>query len=215
MKNQMKKYILTTVIVFVFTFTNAQEIKFGAKAGLNIANLTGYFPDSSPLTGFNVGVFAEIKIANKFAVQPELLFSTQGNKMKVPVLDASSDYLYSYDGKWNLSYLNLPVMAKYYILDKLSIETGPQIGLLLSAKAKYSSDDRALPSLNTSTAEYDIKNYIKSVDLGLNFGATYDFSENLSVNFRYNLGLANINNEPMSSSNIKNKVLSLSLGYKY
>lgn len=214
MKNQMKKYILTTVIVFVFTLTNAQKIKFGAKAGLNIANLTGYFPDSSPLTGFNIGVFGEIKITNKFAVQPELLFSTQGNKMKIPVLDISSVFLYSYDGKWNLSYLNLPVMAKYYILDKLSIETGPQIGLLLSAKAKYSSD-KALPSLNTSTAEYDIKNYIKSVDLGLNFGVTYDVSKNLSFNFRYNLGLANINNEPMSSSNIKNKVLSLSLGYKY
>ncbi|MFV7235983.1 MULTISPECIES: porin family protein [Flavobacterium] len=210
----MKKYILTAVTVFVFALTNAQKVNFGAKAGLNVANLTGYFPDSSPLIGFNAGIFTEIKITDKFAVQPELLFSTQGNKMKIPVLDASSVFLYSYDGKWNLSYLNLPVMAKYYILDKLSIEAGPQIGLLLSAKAKYSSD-RALPSLNTSTSEYDIKNYLKSIDLGLNFGAVYDVSKNLSVNFRYNLGLANINNEPMSSSNIKNKVFSLSLGYKH
>ncbi|RZJ55928.1 MAG: PorT family protein, partial [Flavobacterium sp.] len=33
-----------------------------------------------------------------------------------------------------LSYLNVPIMAKYYVIEKLSLEAGPQIGFLLSAK---------------------------------------------------------------------------------
>lgn len=210
----MKKYIFTAIIVFLFASANAQKVKFGAKAGFNLANLTGDFADSSTITGFNAGIFAEIKITDKFAIQPELLFSTQGNKIKIPVYDNSSVIVYYYEGKKNLTYLNLPVIAKYYIIDKLSIEAGPQIGLLLGAKVKYSSD-RALPTLYTSKSEYDIKNDLKSIDFGLSFGANYDISKNLYLNFRYNLGLANINNEPMSSLNIKNKIFSLSLGYKY
>src|SRR5690606_40294848 len=77
----MKKLVLSLLFVAVATIAgNAQEIKFGAKAGLNIANQTGDVEDSKSLIGFHLGAFAEIKLAEQFAFQPELLYSIQGAK---------------------------------------------------------------------------------------------------------------------------------------
>ena len=45
----MKKIILTSfMLCSVFAFS--QEIKFGAKVGLNISNLRGNYPEFSPQT---------------------------------------------------------------------------------------------------------------------------------------------------------------------
>jgi len=74
------------------------------------------------------------------------LFSTQGTTIE------------GYDGDSNnnvkLNYLNIPVLAKYYITDAFSVEAGPQIGLLLSAKSRGE----------------DIGDLYKSSDFGLNLG---------------------------------------------
>jgi opacity protein-like surface antigen len=180
----MKKIILTAVAVLAFGFANAQ-VKFGAKVALNVATLTGDVEDASSLIGFQVGAFAEIKVSEKFAVQPELMYSAQG---------ASFDY-----GDSQLGYLNIPVMAKYYVAKSFSLEAGPQIGFLLSAK-----DDGD-----------DIKDDLSSTDFGFNFGAGYDFTENLSAGLRYNLGLTNLIDIEGFDSTAKNGVFSVSLGYKF
>ena len=96
----MKKIILSALAVFVFGFTNAQEVKFGLKGGLNVANITGDIEDNSSKVGFHVGGFAEIKVSEKFSVQPELLFSTQGTKFDFEGTNVN----------FNLSYLNIPIM---------------------------------------------------------------------------------------------------------
>jgi long-subunit fatty acid transport protein len=183
--NKMKKIILSAAAVMAFGFANAQSVKFGAKAAVNVASLTGDIEDASSLVGFQVGGFAEIKISDKFAVQPELMFSAQG---------AESD-----GEKLNLNYLNIPVLAKYYVAKSFSLEAGPQIGFLLSAKEDGE----------------DFKDYLSSTDFGFNFGAGYDFTENLSAGLRYNLGLSNIIDSEDNDGSIKNSVFSVSLGYKF
>jgi len=183
----MKKIILAAVAVFAFGFVNAQDVKFGAKVGLNVATLTGDVEDASSLIGFQVGGFAEIKVSDKFAVQPELLFSAQG----------STDDFDNSD--LNLNYLNIPVMAKYYVAESFSLEAGPQIGFLMSAKVEGE----------------DVKDFIESVDFGLNFGAGYDFTEKLSAGLRYNLGLSNTFKDAGEDFKAKNSVFSIALGYKF
>ena len=202
----MKKIILSVAAVFAFGFANAQETKFGVKGGLNLANFSGDVEDNSSKIGFNVGGFVEIKVSDKFAIQPELLFSTQGAKFE------ESGSGFSYESKYNLSYLNIPVMAKYYAADKFSLEFGPQIGFLTSAKDDYTATESGV----TVSGNEDIKDIFESVDFGVNFGAGYDFTENLSVGLRYNLGLSNIaKTEAGDDTKISNNVFSLSLGYKF
>lgn len=77
-KINMKKIILSVVAIFAFGFSNAQEVKFGAKAGLNLSTITGGNLSGGSRVGFHVGGLAEIGLTEKFAVQPELLLSMKG-----------------------------------------------------------------------------------------------------------------------------------------
>ncbi len=204
----MKKIILTVAAVFAFGFANAQETKFGIKGGVNFANLAGDIEDNSSLIGFNVGGLVEIKVSDKFFIQPELLFSAQGAKEEYS--ETFNGTTINYDSKLNLSYLNIPVMAKFYVADKFSLEAGPQVGFLLSAKANSEATD----GTNSSSSEEDVKDSFESTDFGFNFGAGYDFTTNLSAGVRYNLGLSNIAKDS-GNDEIKNTVLSVSLAYKF
>lgn len=198
----MKKIILTALAVFAFSFANAQETKFGAKVALNIASLTGDMENSSSLVGFQIGGFAEIKISEKFAIQPELLYSAQGGKESYIEEGDEVEVLAK------LGYINIPIMAKYYVAKSFSLEVGPQIGFLTSAKAEIKAGGESL--------EVDLKDNFNSVDFGLNLGAGYDFTEKLSAGLRYNLGLANIaKTEAGDDSELQNSVFSISVGYKF
>lgn len=190
----MKKIILSAIAIMAFAFSNAQETRFGVKGGLNISTLTGDVSDNKSLIGFHVGGFAEIKVIERLAIQPELLYSTQGSKFKYGAPDVKMDYI------------NIPVLAKFYITKQFTVEAGPQIGFLVSAKQRG----------------YDnFKDDLKSVDLGFNFGAGYNFTDNLSAGIRYTVGISNIddtefdNVEDYYDYSIRNGNLALSLAYKF
>ncbi|OUL62083.1 porin family protein [Flavobacterium sp. AJR] len=203
----MKKITLSIVAVLAFGFANAQEVKFGVKGGINLSTFTGDVENASSKVGFQVGGFAEIKLTEKFSIQPELLYSLQGAKFE------ESGEGFSYENTDKFSYLNIPVMAKYYVAEKFSLEAGPQIGFLLSAKSDFTNTDEFF---GTTSGDEDVKDFYKSIDFGVNFGAGYDFTENLSAGLRYNLGLSNIaENEEGDNGKIKNSVFSLSVGYKF
>lgn len=200
----MKKIILAAIAVMTVGFASAQDVRFGVKAGVNLSNFAGDIDNTSSRVGFQAGGFAEFKISNKFFIQPELLYSNEGSKIK----ESESDYLYK--TKLNLSYLNIPVLAKYYIIDKLNIEAGPQIGFLLAAKSKW---DETYDGEKYSGKD-DVKDAFKSVNFSLNVGAGYDFTDNISAGVRYNFGLSNISDND-ENLKIHNNVISLSVGYKF
>lgn len=199
------------IAVITFGFVNAQDVKYGVKGGLNVSNFSGDTDgmDLKARFGFNVGGFVEVKLSEKISLQPELLYSTQGAKFANVGGDVDGVF-YTGDVKMNLGYINIPVMFKYYGTQKFYVEVGPQIGFLVSAKSKTKLDGF------NRTNELDIKDYFKSIDFGVNFGAGYDFTENLSVAARYNLGLANIGKTVAGDDGkLHNGVFSLSVGYKF
>ena len=190
----MKKMILSAIAIFTIGFANAQEVKFGAKAGLNLANISGGGTDTNVRTSFYVGGLAEFGISDKFFIQPELVYSSQGFINK-----SNTDF------SVQLDYLNLPIMAKYMVAEGFSLQAGPQIGFLLSAKNK------------TPEGSSDIKENLSKVDFSLGLGVGYDINENFNIGFRYNLGLSKINKEsaPSGSSDIKNSVFQIGVGYTF
>lgn len=125
----MKKQTVFTILTcLLFVFGSAQDFSFGAKGGINIASIGGGsnfgVAGIGAKVSFHIGGVAEVPISEKFAVQPELLYSSQGTKWNF----AGGDNL-------KLDYVNLPVMCKYYILEGLSAEAGPVVGFLLSTNA--------------------------------------------------------------------------------
>ncbi|OXA81139.1 hypothetical protein B0A58_01775 [Flavobacterium branchiophilum NBRC 15030 = ATCC 35035] len=206
----MKKIILSLVGLAVMNIANAQSKKsssneslaYGVKAGLNIASITGDF-DGKAIAGANFGGFLTLNVADKFYVQPELLFSMQG---------VSYTYSYSipgfstvsYNSKLKTDYLTIPVMARYFVADKFSLEAGPQLGILLTSKQTVN---------NTTT---DVKSSTKGVDFTLNIGAGYDVTENIAIGVRYGLGLSEIEkNKQTGSDSNKHRVFSINAAYKF
>ena len=184
----MKKLLFVTVItVLGLTSTYAQDkdIEFGAKLGINFSTITGDNTDGiDPITSvINFGLLAEIPLTEKFSFQPELMYSIQGYSVGDDVV--------------SLNYLNLPLMGKYYLTKGLSVEAGPQIGLLLSAKDEGT----------------DVKDSFNSLDFGVNLGVGYKLENGLNFGARYDLGISNINNVEGSSNTLRNSTLQVSIGY--
>jgi hypothetical protein len=208
----MKKIILTITVVMVVTFVNAQdkrsssnEIEFGLKGGLNFSNFSG---DGSPTmkVGINLGFFGEYKVNEKFAIQPELLYSTQGTNLKYYYEESTETY------DFELAYINIPIMAKYYVSEKFSLYAGPQFGFLLSANVDYYYEDID----GSFEGSEDNKKYFNSIDYGLNLGVGYCINNKLALDLRYNIGLNDVEkNSDLGVSGHSNKVIQLSFGYKF
>jgi hypothetical protein len=187
----MKKVFLSFAILITASLSATAQVEYGAKGGLNIATLNGSgSAGASSLIGVHVGGLASIKVSDMFHVQPELVFSTQGAK--------------GVGGKLLFDYLNIPVLAKYTITDGLNIEAGPQFGFLLSAKSKDNSGNST-----------NISSNVKSVDIALALGASYDITKMIGVDARYNIGLSDINNPGNSNNTLHNAVVQIGVYYMF
>lgn len=166
----MKKKILFAV-AFIATLSTieAQSVKLGIKAGINYANQNGTditlnltnYNSTDAITSYHAGLVAEIKIFEGLAIQPELLYSTQGATYKNAVTEFKNE----------LGYISLPLIAKIYLSKSLSLELGPQASFLLSERNKFDYKE-------SETFEFAAVG-----GLGLNI------TKNLFLQARYGLGL--------------------------
>jgi len=130
-----KTFFFAVLSILGISTSQAQLIQFGIKGGLNYANYTGSSINNTTfksITSYHAGVVAEVKLFENFALQPELLYSTQGSE-----LDGLSTQI-----KNELGYLSLPVMAKIYLSkNKFSLELGPQASVLVSERKNVDAKD--------------------------------------------------------------------------
>lgn len=160
--------------------TNAvlAQARAGVKAGLNVSNLyIDDIDDENARYGFNVGLYGQLLSSDVFALQPELLFSTKGSK-------AEYDGIVDQTVKYNLNYLDLPVLAVFKLGESAEIHVGPYASYLLNANISYSGD------IANGDDEID-KDHLKSYDYGLVGGFGLNFGQ-LQVGARYNYGLVKI-----------------------
>ncbi len=185
----MKTIILVVyILTFLLNDITAQSLKSisaGPKAGINISHWGGDDFDTQSRAGMHIGGFAVLEFSERFALQPELLFSSQGAKVESPDINLP------------VNYLNLPILAKVMVYEGLYFNIGPQIAFLLSAKED---------GMNTQE-EY------KSTDFGVVIGAGYQLPMGAHVQVRYNAGISNFNNEDFFDEKTSNQVVQISVGY--
>ncbi|WNM18136.1 porin family protein [Flavobacterium capsici] len=224
----MKK-LLVLVAVFVSSLAIAQgntntsssskPVKFGLKLGFNLAKLTDSESadvETKSRIGVNIGGFLYYKFSEKFAFQPELVYSTQGL-----VQQGSSEGI-NVDITYRMDYILLPLMVKYYPAKDFYIELGPQLGFNVKKELEAEGNGQ---SLTWDTDDFFDQNNIdaktNTFDFGLNFGLGYEFKNGLGIGGRYALGLTKVfeGNDVVdgngSSQNIKNSVFSLGLAYRF
>lgn len=152
--------------------------RVGVKAGLNVSNLyIDDVNDENARFGFNGGLYGQILSSEAFAIQPELLFSTKGSQ---------ADYggVINSTVRFNLNYLDLPVLAVIKLGPSAEIHAGPYASYLLSANIDYSGNiGNGVERLDRD--QFRTWDYGLSAGFGLNFGPT-------QIGARYNYGLVEI-----------------------
>lgn len=189
----MKKLLLILLTGFSFAAADAQ-IQFGLKAGASMATFSGDNQNEAKWKiGFSGGGLVAIPLFSDFTLQPEVVYSMQGFKFDEENQKAT----------FNANYLNIPVLFKYNNPTGFFIETGPQLGFLMSAKAK------------SGGVSVDEKSGFKSTDFSWAFGLGYLIPGlNAGIDARYNLGLSNIIKED-SEGKLKNSVFQLGVFYLF
>lgn len=171
----MKKTILLTAFLFVLTINaQAQLLQIGAKAGLNYANFSGTEIQTDAITSYHAGLVAEIKLLDQLAIQPELMYTTQGATYKTALGDFENE----------LGYIAIPVLAKIYLSKSFSLELGPQASFLLSEKNDFDLND-------ANTFEFAVAG-------GLGFKIT----KNIFVQGRYVLGLTEVSSNADAKNSV-------------
>lgn len=170
----MKKTFFILLSVVTFQNSLAQTADFGVKGGINISNL--HYSDQSTTNkriGLHFGMLAQIHASSKWAIQPEFLYSLEGNSaILIP-----EGTIYT-----KLNYLAVPVLVQYMLNNGFRLEGGAQIGFLLSAKTKRR---------NTRLTDNNFQSTAISIPIGVGYASASGFG----LDARYSFGLTNINNE--------------------
>lgn len=221
----MKK--LTTVLILSIILSSfnvsaqSNTLEFGLKAGANFAQFTpnpqfygNELGDYKRKIGYYAGGFLNIRISEKFELQPELLLAMQGTRLVIEDVETqgefgSSPVLFDFKSKVSDLTIILPLEIRFYFTEKYFVEAGPQLGYLVDRKYKaegnYLSPDipieREDPN-DPNNFDYDKFEY------GLNLGTGYKLSEDLTLSARYFRGLNERDN------NLKSSVFNLGLEFK-
>lgn len=176
----------------------------GIKGGINFSNLiVDDVTDRNTRVGFHAGVYGQLFSSRAFAIQPEVNFSTKGNRI------VKMDGIIDQETKFNLSYIDIPVLAVFKLGRAAEIHAGAYWAYLVGANIDSDGD------LNQGFRRIDRDNF-DNWDYGLVGGLGINLGEAAQIGARYNYGLNEIANSDGARrmlGNTRNSVAQIYLSF--
>ena len=195
----MKRIIILGAALLFAGFAQAQSPKFGIKAGLNVAKFAGDpDPNSEFNTGFAAGVFTNIPISSGFSFEPSVEYSQKG---------AEFTTFANTEVKSKISYVDLPLMAKYNFTPAFGLFAGPQVSFFVDQETKLVNGN------SSTTFEGNNESYRKSL-AGGKIGFSYNFGS-VMVNGSYATDLQNLYKDNTGNADLKNQVINVGLAFGF
>ena len=225
----MKKSAFLAAAVFaaaVVSSAQAQDVRFGLRAGANYSNLAGDVKNEAAYNnkaGFLGGVMVNIPVLddNFLSVQPEILYSQKGFENKPTEFTGLLGTKQKREGNVNYNYLDVPVLLKINACGFIA-EAGPQYSYLLSANDETrTTTTPALggsPSTTDSQSKRDVSGLNRN-ELGYVAGIGYQADNGVSLNLRYTGAFGDLVKSENSTyfngdlKNARHSAFQLSLGY--
>lgn len=182
--------------------------KIGVKGGLNLTNLyVDDVEDENMKLGFNLGLFAKLPVTQGFSIQPELLYSVKGSKLTYDLgILGSNEY------RFNLNYVEVPVLAVINLSKNFNVHAGGYAAYLAQANIKRENDGP-----NDQIANLNEDNFNR-FDYGLVGGLGIDIDA-VTIGARYNYGLREVgkadNFGSQALKNSKNSAISVYIGFGF
>ena len=168
--------------VGAFAQYSAGDITIQPKIGLNVASVGGKV-DGDYKAGLAVGAEAEYHVSPLIGVSAGLLYSQQGCKWSAEDEDESSDI------KWKPAYLNIPILANFYVANGLALKAGVQPAFMV---AKDDAEE------------------VNTFDFSVPVGISYEYM-NFCLDARYNIGCTKV----FKHVDGCNSVFQVTVGYKF
>ncbi|MEM1118875.1 MAG: porin family protein [Bacteroidota bacterium] len=201
----IKSFLLA--VFCLFASSTFAQVSFGIKGGTNLAEYSfkenGTNIDQESINGFTLGAVLEIGLGGNVFLQPEAVFIQKGSKLE----------FLSTENKFNVNYLDIPVLLKIKILNSnllnINLLGGPTFGMALNGEQT---------TVGGQTIDINIggDNGLKRFDLGINAGGGVGINfGNVGVfgDVRYLFGVNNISED--DNREIRNKGLNLSVGLMF
>lgn len=189
------------------------QVNFGIKAGLNIETQSelGQLWDNDVLQpGFLFGGTVEYYLTKSISLQTELNFQQKGYRSESVIGGVSSEIKRKYN------YLNVPLLLKADLSDKMEMAGGWNIFAFAGPCYGYLISGDYIVKTGGNTSDTDITAGSVKNDWGVVFGGgvSHTLSNGGAVfsELRYDMGLFSIDND---DSDLRNKAISICLGYKF
>jgi hypothetical protein len=175
----MRNQSIVAIFLLLSMGVQAQFLKFGLKGGANLVKISGVsFQDGYDL-GYYAGIFTEMKLGEKWYLQPEIQFGETS-------LTYSEDFEDIYENLLDISKLSdlklqrlsIPITINYKIANILSFSAGPQFSIITDKQ---------------SSLLQNAGNAFSDGDIGIIGGANIMIGK-FRVNGRYIWGLKDMNN---------------------
>ncbi len=194
----MKTKLLSLFALVLMTQAAMAQFHVGVKAGANITKVDGKSFKDEFRYGYHLGGFAEIRLGNKWVLQPEVLWNQYATR-----LDSNYDHVYQdiFDGNSNirLNYLSIPILLDYKLVGNfIALQAGPQFGVLID---------------QNKTLLQNGGNAFKNGDFSMLAGVLVRMGP-VRVNGRYAIGLNNISDIP-DDNKWKSQGFQLSVGLAF
>lgn len=171
------------------------------QAGICVSDFVGgESGEFKPKVGFVGGVYADYQATDMLGLSTGLVFSMQGAKYENEAV---------YIDKFDMSYLNLPVMASVYVVPGLAVKAGVQFGYLLDSKIHYVDNNMTSSSGNYELDDDDCHSFMLSIPVGL----SYEYRD-FVVDARYSFGLTKVFDGVFEDVGTRNNVFQLTVGYR-
>lgn len=176
----MKTKFLPLLAALFLSQAVMAQFHIGIKGGANVTKVEGKSFKDEFRYGYHLGGFAEIKLSNKFVLQPEVLFNQYASRLDSNYKNVYQD-VFNSNANIKLNYLSVPILLNYKLVGNfLSLQAGPQFSVLMD---------------QNKTLLQNGGNAFKNGDLSMLGGVQVKLGP-MRVNGRYAVGLNNISDLP-------------------
>ena len=240
----MKTIAILFTAISLSTMTAAAQNKVGEFSlkpmiGINVSDLSSDEEvNYKTKVGFTEGLEAEYGVTPWLGVSLGAIYSQQGAKYEASLgqLGVNEEgrkvaVIIGLKGKLKADYINMPLLANFYVWKGLSVKTGLQVGFLVNDKMSGNGavagfteipadqliqEDLSISSATStslSTFSFEESDICKSVVFGIPVGLSYEY-KGITLDARYYFGLTRMD-DVEDDAPARNRCLSITLGYKF
>lgn len=200
----MKKIMMIAAMMVAALSANAQnevgQVTLMPKAGINISTITGSGSDKKSKVGLVAGAEFEYGVAQNFDITAGVLYSMEGAKIG--------------DAKFNMDYINIPILANYYVVPGLAVKAGIQPAFNVRKKASYNGNTVNIDDVMNAVLDWagaGVETGVKTFNLSIPVGLSYEY-QSFVLDARYNIGVTKLFK---NADQGRNSTFAITLGYKF